>query len=442
MFQKRPPINILSAADKISRSRNFRLRNAPAAAVRLFFPACILLAACALLTACSLIGDVPGAALSPSAAPVSENQTNSDFLYQLREKACADDAYADYKVLDAVYMNGDLYLSLSVDFSDQAHLLAWKERGSECSPKLKYKDLNYTTQYGIPAFDAAAWEGWCVFPQISLPTDEKELCLELVLGDISVPFSLTPGKTRETNYAYETSEKGGYIAISWLENGELFLDLYPFSNIEKATLPPSFDTVGIHFHPSLSPVLLCQDESIREGILVFSSAYFARWNFGAAVLGEYTLYLPALYFFSDTVVFDTLRFCLNMEQNTGGNLEYVFPDGTLTIADSKPLDLEPGAEFYGLTIQDMDYWLLEFYLEPKTAEFPFLCSFNVGKHPYFLNLVSMDYIDVDGDFCHFYVLLACMADESFDLSNCFMHFTNPSFLPLVWRHDFYIPIKV
>lgn len=445
MFQDRPHLNMLSAANSKTSAGHFsrmlgnkksRLRDFPHAAGRRFLATCVLLAACILAAISS------GIAFSPSAAPVSENETDSDFLYQLREKVCADDTYADYKVLDAVYMDGDLYLSLSADFSDQAHLSAWKERGNEYPPALKYKDLSYTTQYGIPSFDSVTWEGWCVFPQISLPTDEKEICLELVLGDLSVPFSLTPGKTRETGYSYDTSEKGGYIAISWLENGELFLDLYPFSNIEKAALPPSFDTESNHLHPSLSPILLCQDESTKEGILVFSSAYFARWNFGTTVSGEYTLYLPALYFFSDTVVFDTQRIYLNMEQNICGDSEFVFPDGTLTIADSKPLDLEPGDEFYGLTIQNLDYWLLEFYLEPKTDDFPFLCSFEVNNYPHQFNLYNMDYIDVDGDFCHFYVLLSFMDDESFDLNNCFLQLTYPSFLPLVWVHDFYIPVKI
>lgn len=374
----------------------------------------------------------------------------ADMIYsdtwELKETTGTESIYAQYRILRAAYTDGDLYLYYYVDFGSPQNLSAWQEQSEELSPTLNCQRTDYTTQYGISLFDDVTEEGYCVFPQVDFPDAGIRLDLELTLGDVSIPFSMVPTQNPEKDYFYASADKGGFIAVSWMEEEELLIDIYPFSNTDKDFFNHQRLT-SLNEGNSLPFYLLAPDGSRNRGTILFVSDCVSRWNFGEITPGEYFLctdYLPFGSEKDDT----SAQFTVNLEDNITDFESYSFPGGVVSVTGIESLDLPPGAEFEGTVIEDgSDYWLLTFHLEPDDPDLvPFLyldLSFYSDPYsdivPVFGQMVSMG---AQGVLDRRYVL--CLPREPYDLNlaRTLLTFQENIYYPLLWWHEFKIPITV
>lgn len=366
--------------------------------------------------------------------------------WELKTPVCTENIYAQYQIRRAAFTDGNLYLYYYVDFGSPQNLSAWQEQSEELSPALKCQGTVYTMQYAIPLFDDVTEEGYCVFPQVAFPDAGNRLDLELTLGGVSIPFSMVPTPNPEKDYFYAAADEGGFIAVSWMEGKELLMDIYPFSNTGK----------DFFNHQRLSSLndgnilpfyLLTPDGSRNRGTILFVSNHFSRWNFGETEPGEYFLCTDYLTFGSERS--DTsAQFTVNLTENTTDFETYAFPGGVVSITGIESLDLPPGAEFEGTVIEDgSDYWLLTFHLEPDNPglvpllylDLAFYSDTYSEEFPVFGQLIS---VGEQGVLDRRYVL--CLPREPYDLNvaRTQLTFQANTYYPLIWWHNFEIPITV
>ncbi len=135
----------------------------------------------------------------------------------------------------------------------------------------------------------------------ALLTESGVICLTLNREDIRIPFSLTAAREDPlSDYHYALAEYGGLLAIPCLEEGRLYVDLYPLSSggyrTEPSLIRGLYETAG---GPQGFVTMTASDGTVHTGTCLAyhprSSDAFFRWDFGPADPGDYVLDIPYLY---------------------------------------------------------------------------------------------------------------------------------------------------
>lgn len=189
-------------------------------------------------------------------------------------------------------------------------------------------------------------------PMDQIPAGNDSVPMTLKFSDTELPFVFSPIKEDPLEeYSYELTDQGGVLAIPSLENGRLYVEIYPLNcgmyKIEPGLVRCHDETLG---GPKEEIRVLGPDGNVLTGTCLFysphSSRAFFRWDFGPAQAGEYTLEIPYLYQ-TAPVPEDLFLTVSDDEPHTGLRLE--IPGSVLTIAsfsseEPEGTDFEPFGE--------------------------------------------------------------------------------------------------
>ena len=138
-------------------------------------------------------------------------------------------------------------------------------------------------------------------PMDSIPWGNHPVPMTLKFSDIELPFVFSPIQEEPLEeYSYELTDQGGVLAIPSLENGRLYVEIYPLNcgmyKIEPGLIRCHDETIG---GPREDIRAVGPDGNVLTGTCLFYSPYsshaFYRWDFGPAQAGEYVLEIPYVY---------------------------------------------------------------------------------------------------------------------------------------------------
>lgn len=182
-------------------------------------------------------------------------------------------------------------------------------------------------------------------PLKELPKEKETISMTLRISGLELPVIFERVKEEELkDYSYALDEQGGVLAIPKLENGRLYVDLYPLScggyTTDPGLVRSVFETVG---GPKGEVTVTGEDGVVRVGECLFYrpfsvDAYF-RWDFGPAEPGAYQLEIPYVYQTTET---GATRFSVS-EEEPGIGQSIQVPGSRLTVtaySKEQPADTE------------------------------------------------------------------------------------------------------
>lgn len=143
-------------------------------------------------------------------------------------------------------------------------------------------------------------------PLKELPKDKETISMILRISGLELPVIFEKAKEEKLEeYSYALGSQGGVLAIPKLENGRLYVDIYPLScgiyTTEPGLIRSVFETAG---GPKEEVTVTGEDGIVRTGECLryrpFSTDAFFRWDFGPAEPGTYQLDIPYVYQSAET----------------------------------------------------------------------------------------------------------------------------------------------
>ncbi len=170
-------------------------------------------------------------------------------------------------------------------------------------------------------------------PFKELPKEKETISMTLHISGLELPVVFEKAKEEKLEeYSYALDSQGGVLAIPKLENGRLYVDIYPLNCGGYITDPglvrSVFETVG---GPKEEVTVTGEDGSVRTGKCLyykpFSTNAFFRWDFGPAEPGTYQLDIPYVHQLAKT---GDVSFFVSVEEPGIGQSIQV-PGGCLTV---------------------------------------------------------------------------------------------------------------
>lgn len=276
---------------------------------------CLLLAAG--LAACAYkilqhFGIVPGYGVNQSDAipfyVLEETVTveNDQILLRLDRGIMTEESlvltiYAEFK--DAWYEAGNLGQEITEElFNEMGSSFAYFDPVLVLEDGTIWSDIRMTSSFDLDQEKMNPKQMQIVFePIVGLTGEESAIPMTLQCSYGEFPFVFTAAAEEGLDgYSYVLEEQGGLLAIPCLEDGRLYVDIYPLSCGDYTTDPGLIrsvcETVG---GPKGEVTVTGTDGSRRTGQCMgyrpYGDEMFFRWDFGPAREGEYVLQVPYVY---------------------------------------------------------------------------------------------------------------------------------------------------
>lgn len=390
----------------------------------------------------------------------SKDGTFDSSTYRLTDTVIQENKYGFFEIKEAVYQNGNLYIYFITDFNDNESLSEWRTSFAEQNAdfcRLNTGNQYYDNEYNFPTFQQKIEEGYCIFTDVTLPSEQTFPKLQFLCGDIAISFSMEPVNADQIDqYSHIMTERGGVLTVSRTENEMLIIDLYPL-NCGGRTI----DEYILSYIPSFISstqnelTVTSEDGTILTGMHVTTNPQYTEWEFGLSEAGEYTLHIPYIVFKS--ILEEDIQIPLNFEQKRFEDTAYKFPDFTVTISSietpalSSILNrLSPDGDAYSLLLQDentFQYYTVKMNIESKDGLVPIFNADNLMVDTTGLSgpLNIAFSLFPDSDLLNQEYLVIFRYDSSyndFDASTTYIGFSQYEKFGAVWPHSLDIPVTV
>ena len=290
----------------------------------------LLLAMLALLAACTVLvlrhfGVLPG---------YSAHVDPTEIQYVLEERTSVQGEHYLITVEDAWLHDGELSICLRFSWpegQESLSIVGWLERRDEIGDQAVGRlrvirgDTYPDEGYALVCFTVAD-------PQ--LMEDEKGLICSLELDGATLDFRVSLGQPLETEQAGFTvvTEAGGFCAIPRIEEGRLYVQIYPI-HPEGYTIDRNLSDYYLKYQFGLSGSVTAtgEDGTVLTGAInrnaVQVSEEFCEWDFREAAPGSYVLNIPFAFVTKTYSGNDRQAFSFSGGQTTTLSL----PEGTITL---------------------------------------------------------------------------------------------------------------
>ncbi len=192
------------------------------------------------------------------------------------------------------------------------------------------------------------------------------LTLEFPALGLSLPFEMRQAQAQDLEgFSYSMGERGGLMAISRVEDGDLIASIYPLS-LEEFPISPGLLTNRYHQGKAGDITLVPADENgggesdspiVAEAIYrpMYDLSYY-DWNFGSVESGDYRIHVPYVYL---ELPAQGQSFSVYADPDTWTGDPLLLPEGTLRMA---------GLEYAGKNGNPdipSDNWKLTLIYEPQ-----------------------------------------------------------------------------
>ncbi len=250
------------------------------------------------------------------------NRSEEMAFYLLADTPEYEDEHLFIKLESGVLSEDSLILTLYVEFrelrrrADDQTNIDMEEILEERSKSLDHSDLALILEDGTvytdlrmtssspPEEDRQDWSREyleLIFEPLAELPEEETIPMGLRISGMEFPFTFQKAKEEELeDYSYVLDSQGGVLAIPKLQEGRLYVDIYPLNCGDYTTDPGLVRSVCEGIGGSKGEVTVTgEDGTVRVGECLsyspFSSKAFYRWDFGPAEAGEYRLDIPFVY---------------------------------------------------------------------------------------------------------------------------------------------------